>query len=536
MPEPQKSPRRTNHSGTLWRTAAIIGPPALVLATGLLMYLGLLRSRVAAELVDHTNEIVSTTSAVLKHLTDAETGQRGYVLTGERRYLEPYTNAKSVAVDDVTRLRVLTADNPVQRSRADSLRTLTVSKLQELERTIALRESEGFEAARRVTLLDSGRTVMDSARVLIERIDGDETRLLAVRQAELMSRDRTTLLIGIVGLALSILFALLMSGQLSRALTSSEAAEAELGGANEALSEQAMELEMANEALQSQAAELQTQTEELQTQTAELQAQTEKLVAQTDQLERARREADARRREATKANEAKSQFLANMSHELRTPLNAIGGHVQLLEMELHGPITDAQRTALSRVDLAQRHLLGLINDILNLTRITSGKLAYDITNVDLGEVVSDAESMIVPQLEAAQLTYEKLLQTDDCVVRADADKLRQIVINLLGNAIKFTEPGGHVSIEVKGVEGDEGSVALAIRDTGIGIPESDLQTIFDPFVQVDARLSSTREGAGLGLAISRDLARGMGGDLWAESVVGEGSVLTVMLNKGEPAE
>lgn len=225
-----------------------------------------------------------------------------------------------------------------------------------------------------------------------------------------------------------------------------------------------------------------------------------------------------------------------MSHELRTPLNAIGGHVQLLEMELHGPITDAQRTALSRVDLAQRHLLGLINDILNLTRITSGKLAYDMTNVDLGEVVSDAESMIVPQLEAAQLTYEKLLQTDDCVVRADADKLRQIVINLLGNAIKFTEPGGHVSIEVKGVEGDEGSVALAIRDTGIGIPESDLQTIFDPFVQVDARLSSTREGAGLGLAISRDLARGMGGDLWAESVVGEGSVLTVMLNKGEPAE
>ncbi|MEO5588815.1 MAG: ATP-binding protein, partial [Gemmatimonadaceae bacterium] len=176
------------------------------------------------------------------------------------------------------------------------------------------------------------------------------------------------------------------------------------------------------------------------------------------------------------------------------------------------------------------------NDILNLTRVTSGKLAYNITNVKLGEVISDAESMIVPQLEAAQLTYEKILPADDCVVRADADKLRQVVINLLGNSIKFTDTGGHISIEVKGVEGDEGSVGLAIRDTGIGIPESDLQTIFDPFVQVDARLSSTREGAGLGLAISRDLARGMGGDLWAESVVGEGSVLTVMLNKGGRAE
>jgi signal transduction histidine kinase len=238
---------------------------------------------------------------------------------------------------------------------------------------------------------------------------------------------------------------------------------------------------------------------------------------------------------AEAASQAKTEFLATMSHELRTPLNAIGGYVQLIELGVHGPVTDEQRTVLARIDRSQRHLLGLINDILNLSKIEAGRVEYVITDVPLSDALTDIKSMVEPQIAAKSLTYEVRGADRMPVVRADREKLEQVLVNLLSNATKFTDRGGRVWVEAGDRKDAPGKVFLRVSDTGHGIPEDKLETIFEPFTQVDASHSRAGQGIGLGLTISRDLARGMGGDLRVRSELGKGSVFTLTLERAAGA-
>ncbi|MES2522379.1 MAG: PAS domain-containing protein [Gemmatimonadota bacterium] len=248
------------------------------------------------------------------------------------------------------------------------------------------------------------------------------------------------------------------------------------------------------------------------------------------EVEAAREGAEAARVEAEAANKAKGEFLAVMSHELRTPLNAIGGYAELIEIGVHGPTTDAQRVALGRIQQSQRHLLGLINGVLNYSRVEAGAVTYSIEPVPVLEAVMEAESLVAPQLRARGLEYHWAGCQDDLWVMVDREKLQQILLNLLSNAIKFTDardgkPGRiDASCELLG-----GEVHIHVRDTGEGIEAGRLLSVFEPFVQIDQRLTRRQEGVGLGLTISRDLARGMGGDLIAASTLGEGSVFTLVL-------
>jgi signal transduction histidine kinase len=294
--------------------------------------------------------------------------------------------------------------------------------------------------------------------------------------------------------------------------------------------EHAEELRVSNEQLETQAVEMELQQEQLHEAAAEMEAQADQLRALNDALQERTDEADRQRAAADEANRAKSAFLAVMSHELRTPLNAIGGYVQLMEMGIHGPVTDAQREALGRVERSQKHLLRLINDVLNLARIESGRVEYVLEDVDLAVLMADVTPMVEPQMTAKALALEVAVAAG-AVARADREKVQQIVINLLSNAIKFTPAGGRVRVQARRAGGPR-EVLLSVADTGIGIAPEKHASVFDPFVQVDMSRTRRSEGSGLGLAISRDLARGMGGDLRVESTVGEGSTFTLTL----PAE
>jgi len=246
------------------------------------------------------------------------------------------------------------------------------------------------------------------------------------------------------------------------------------------------------------------------------------------EAERAARDA------AEAANQAKSQFLSTMSHELRTPLNAIAGYAELLTMGLRGPVTEAQEHDLERIRRANQYLLSLVNDILNFARLDAGQVEYHITGVELAALLADIEPLMAPQIAARGITYDH----DGCAsdspdrphrVSADPEKLRQVLLNLLTNAVKFTEPGGRIAVRCE-TDVAAGVVRVRVSDTGRGIPPEQLDRIFEPFVQVERhRMHESQQGVGLGLAISRDLALGMGGTLTAESTVDVGSTFTLTL-------
>lgn len=234
------------------------------------------------------------------------------------------------------------------------------------------------------------------------------------------------------------------------------------------------------------------------------------------------------RAEAEAANQAKNEFLKTMSHELRTPLNAIGGFAELMEDGIRGEVSEEQRQDLRRIRRNQKHLLGLINDILNFSRIEAGQVHYEIRDVPVHEVLAAVCEMIEPQALSRSIIYKCDSCSSDVIARADREKLEQVLFNLLSNAIKFTDSGGHVNVTC---EAKDSLVTIRVADTGMGIPEEKLAVVFEPFVQLDQSLTRRAEGTGLGLAISRDLARGMGGDLTAQSKVGEGSVFLVCLRR-----
>jgi signal transduction histidine kinase len=252
-----------------------------------------------------------------------------------------------------------------------------------------------------------------------------------------------------------------------------------------------------------------------------------------------RRSAERARCDAEAAARAKSDFLATMSHELRTPINAITGYTQLLELGVAGPVTDAQRGYLNRLHASGRHLLGLVDDVLDLANIERGRMSITRERLNTGGVVGAALALITPEAAARSIRlYDEREGDVGLPFVGDEHRVRQILLNLLSNAVKFTPPGGTVAVGCDHVvrrpgeraPGPDGEwVCISVRDTGIGIAPDQQAAIFEPFMQADSSRTRTAGGTGLGLALSRRLARLMGGDLAVDSQLGQGSTFTLFL-------
>ena len=277
-------------------------------------------------------------------------------------------------------------------------------------------------------------------------------------------------------------------------------------------------------ALQEQAAELEQQIEEAQ-------ALHDELEHTNDELQRAITRSQLAQEAAERANRAKSLFLATMSHELRTPLNAIAGYVDLMDLGIDGPMTPQQYAHLERIRVNQRTLLRLIEDVLDMAKLESGRVEYRVTEFRINDLLRTLETFVAPTLQAKRLDYHFDACDPEIRGRAGRGKAEQVMLNLLSNAVKFTDRG---RVEVRCATRDH-RVEISIVDTGPGIRPELLETIFEPFVQGDQELTRSAMGTGLGLAISRQLARGMGGEVLASSQPGKGSSFTLVLPSANPS-
>jgi signal transduction histidine kinase len=229
---------------------------------------------------------------------------------------------------------------------------------------------------------------------------------------------------------------------------------------------------------------------------------------------------------AEAAARTKSEFLAMMSHELRTPLNAIAGYAQLLEMGFRGPLTDGQRDAVNRILRGQEHLLTLVDAVLTFSRLTSGRMSIDSTELDAADLIDLASEPLVVEFAAREIDFRILPCPERARVCGDRERAVEILRHLLANALKFTPKGGAVTV---GCEEGSGMVRFVVTDTGRGIPEGQRDAIFQPFVQVEKGLTRSADGSGLGLAIGRELAERMGGSLTVTSQEGAGSRFVLAL-------
>ena len=543
----------------------------------------------------HTHEVIGHIESLLAKLEDAETGQRGYLLTGSEEYLEPYEDAlrdarasnaagslqerremepgqkvlKDIPVlgpgvantallqhrsimQELAYIRVLTADNPVQQSNLDEMDDVVKKLLDFLSATIRVRQnqdgqSRGTKISEAQQDIHRGKELMDHARSMVRIMESEESHLLALRVEADQINTRQNQWMTFSGVAL---FYVVMVFSIWLYQSSRKRAAAQMLRYTQELEKSEEELKMQQEELKASNEEIESSNEELEEKTRALEEQNAQIQQQSEELSESKRLIEEKANEVGRASKYKSEFLANMSHELRTPLNSLLILAKLLASNEEGNLTDEQVEEARVIYNGGLDLLGLINDILDLSKVEAGKLTVAADDVALDSIVDRMRQQFSPMSREKGVEFP-ITMTDDlpATLYTDAQRVEQILKNLLSNAFKFTEQGS-VTLEVrrpdKNAELQRASLdygnalAFSVIDTGIGIEPSKFKDIFEAFQQEDGSIDRHYGGTGLGLTIARKFAHMLGGEIHVASQKGKGSrftlVLPVMLARAEAEE
>ena len=494
-----------------WKVVAASASAVLVLLVGAVAFIMTRLLDDAGGQATASRQTLAWVRLVEATLRDAEASVRGYVLTGDTTNLPAFAAANDSITAAIARVRRLVAAKPAQRARVDTLAVLAGEKIAELARTVAVRREQDLAAASRLIQADESRHLSDAVARVAADLAANEFTELATRQTIQRGRARTAAILIIVATLFAFVLAATANWVLYRAVRgSSRAAETE-----RRLGAQQLAAATENARLYKE-------------------AQDARFIA-----EEAHAEAETARQAAERANAAKSEFLSTMSHEIRTPLNAIIGYAELLSLEIAGPITSGQQTQIGRISASGQHLLALLNEVLDLAKVESGSIHVSHEDGCDTDVADTAIALIRPQAATKGVGISDACGgTRHATYVGDPQRVRQILVNLLSNAVKFTPRGGQVTVHCV-VRTDSPSDAVlsgpgpwttfVVEDTGVGIAPDQLGAIFQPFIQVETGLTRTKGGTGLGLTISRRLARLMRGDLTVESELGKGSWFTLWL-------
>jgi signal transduction histidine kinase/CheY-like chemotaxis protein/HPt (histidine-containing phosphotransfer) domain-containing protein len=446
----------------------------LVVAIVTISFRSTAESSAAAQMVAHTHEVISTLRQIMSSVERAETAQRGYVITGFHEYVLESHAARPAIASGLDRLAGLVGDSPIQAQRVKLLRMAIDDRLRLISNTLQIRERNGFEAARILSVSGVGKTSMRRVQSIIDTMQAHERSLLDQRQAASRSQTRRarTLLVAGGALDLVLLAFVFLIGR--RDLQRSR----ELG---EAMAEA--------------------------------------------------------RDEALRAAEVRSQFLANMSHEIRTPMNAIIGMSGML---LDTPLDSNQRDLASTVRTSADALLTVLNDVLDFSKLEAGKLTIEPQDFELRPSVEAVIDLFGESARAKEIALAIFFDHQlPRFLRGDAGRIRQVLTNLVGNALKFTTRGEVlVYVDLHERRGPVTVVRFRVRDTGLGIAADVMPHLFQPFTQADTTTTRRFGGTGLGLAISKQIVEAMGGTISVESKPGAGSEFTfdVPLADGQPEE